>query len=1221
MLAVSVAAGCDGTSSLEWHEEDGYRWAELTLPRRGEDGFERLSPSETGIEFVNSVTADQAMLNEHLYNGSGVALGDADGDGLVDVYFARLNGPNVLYRNMGGWRFEDMTDQAGVALPGRFSTGTTFADVDGDGDLDLLTTSMGDGSALFLNDGTGVFEDRTEWAGLTSPYYGTTQTLADVDGDGDLDLYVANNKIRPVRDVFPPSVIAFDNVVEEVAGEFLVKPEFRDHYRIVRQPNRVMRFEYAEPDKFYLNDGQGRFEEVPFTGGRFLDEDGLPLSETPTDWGLTARFHDIDRDGDPDLYVCNDFESPDRLWINDGTGHFRAIERVGLRATSNATMTMDFSDIDLDGDEDFILIDMLDRNSRLQKTQVQAMVPAPVVLGEIDNRPQIGRNTLLMNRGDDTFAEIAEYAGVEASGWSWSILFVDVDFDGYEDILIGTGHQYDFLDSDTQARVQRTTDTTDWRRWRFQFPNLHLPNVAFRNNGDLTFDEVAEQWGFADAPSVEQGAATADLDLDGDLDVVMNGLGFPAGVYRNESNRGRVAIRLRGLAPNTQGVGAQIRVTGGPVSEQRKEVTAGGLYTSGADPVYAFATGDSESITIAVEWRSGRRSVVEAALPNRYYEIHEEGATDLEARDEPVVQPFFADVSAQLDHIHTETDYLDHMRQPLLRHRLSQLGPGITWHDTDRDGDEDLYVTSGRGGALAYFRNDGGELTRVTVSMGDAPLDQTAALPVPDGSGGFDLLLGQMNYEAANPDEAREASSVVRLEFGADATGRSIRPIVSEAVAGTESSTGHMALADYDRDGDLDLFVAGRVLPARYPTPASSRLLRNERGTFVIDSVNSEVLSDIGMVSSAIFTDVETDGDPDLVLALDWGSLRLLVNEGGRYSDATDGSGLENRLSMWNGITAGDFDGDGMQDLIATSWGGNTRLDASSQYPLRMYYGDLDGNGTTDILEARYEPRMGDLAPIRGRMEVTNAIPFVGRRIESFGEYADATIYGVLGDALDNASSVELNGYEHVLFLNRGGRYDSRPLPTKAQLSPSFYAGVADFDGDGDEDVFLTQNFYPVEPEMPRYAAGRGLWLKGDGSGGFTAQPTRESGIQVYGDQRGAALSDYDGDGRVDIAISQNGNRTRLYRNMLAEPGLRVRLVGPPGNPDAIGATVRLVYGEVRGPAREVRAGSGFWSHDGPVQVMGTAEAPSAVWVRWPDGSESTTPVQEGTLEIAIRVP
>jgi len=410
-------------------------------------------------------------------------------------------------------------------------------------------------------------------------------------------------------------------------------------------------------------------------------------------------------------------------------------------------------------------------------------------------------------------------------------------------------------------------------------------------------------------------------------------------------------------------------------------------------------------------------------------------------------------------------------------------------------------------------------------------------------------------------------------------------------------------------------------LPAAFPLAASSRMFLSDNGRFVADESNAAALERVGLVSAATFSDIDGDGDPDLLLAMDWASLRLFENQGGTFTDATEQYGLSEHLSMWNGITTGDFNSDGLMDIVATSWGRNTRLDTSRDYPLIMFYGDFEGNGMLDILEARYEPRLGDLAPIRGRMHVTDAMPYIARRIQSFAQYADATVHDVVGPALGNAPTLRVTTFDHTLFVNRGGRFEPVPLPTEAQLAPSFYAGVADYNGDGFEDLFLTQNFYPVEPEMPRYAAGRGLWLEGDGTGQLTPVSGMRSGVKVYGDQRGAALSDFNGDGRVDLVVSQNGNLTKLYRNTLAEPGLRVRLIGPRGNPDGLGATIRLVYGDTMGPAREVHGGSGYWSFDGPVQVMGKSGDPTAVWVRWPGGEETTTPVPEGSAEIRIRMP
>lgn len=1195
-----------------WHQETGYRWRELALPRRGQDGFRDMAAWRTGIRFTNRVTEAQVLENEHVLNGSGVAIGDVDGDGLADVYLARLEGPNALYLNRGGWRFEEVAERAGVAAADRLSTGAAFADVDGDGDLDLLVTSLGGPNSLFVNHGAGRFQERPD-AGLVSHLGSTTMTLADVDGDGDLDLYVANYKLKSVRDLYPPAQIAFDAVVQPVGGRYLVRPEFREHYGVVLQRDRLARFELGEPDHLYLNDGAGRFTEVPFTGGRFLDAAGRPLTAAPVDWGLTARFHDADGDGDPDLYVCNDFESPDRFWINDGAGRFRLADGVSLRTTSQSSMTVDFSDIDRDGDVDFFVADMLDPNTRRQKTQMPPTAPEQLEVGDVETRVQQPRNTLFMSRGDGTFAETAYAAGVAASGWTFSALFLDVDLDGYEDLLLGTGHAYDFLDSDTQRRVQAAQLDTGWRRTRLLFPPLQLPNLAFRNRGDFTFEAAGERWGFGLQADVSHGMAPGDLDGDGDLDLVINRLGLPAAVLRNESRRPRVAVRLKGRPPNTRGVGAKIRLRGGPVAQQEKEVTAGGMYLSSAEPLYTFAAGAGQDLAITVQWRNGTRTTVRGIQPNRLYEIEEplessSPVPDSVRRPEPI----FVDASGMLSHRHHEESYDDFGRQPLLLNRLSELGPGVTSSDVDRDGDEDLLIGTGRGGRLAYYRNDRGRLVSMPLRLNPAAFDQTAILPLPDAAGGVSLLVGQMNYEAESPAAALAAAAVLRLDP------RESAPPAATAVQGAETATGPLALADYDGDGDLDLFVGGRVLPARYPAPATSRLLHNEGGRFSPDSANARLLERVGLVSAALFSDVDGDRDPDLLLALEWGPIKLLLNDGGRFSDATRAYGLDRFSSRWNGITTGDFNEDGLPDLVATSWGRNGSARADSAHPLVVYFGDFDLNGRLDLVPAQYDPRLRAMAPTSGFLALVRGMPALGRRLGSFGAYADAAVQDVLGPEFGRAGRLEATGFDHLLFLNRAGRFEAVPLPAEAQLAPAFYAGVADFDGDGHDDLFLAQNFLGGEPPAPRYDAGRGLWLEGDGTGRLTPVPAEVTGVKVYGDQRGAALADFDQDGRVDLVVSQNANQTKLYRNRAGKPGLRVRLVGPAANPDAFGATVRLVYAHGRGPSREVKAGSGYWSVDGAVQVLGMRDAPKALWVRWPDGSESTTPTPPGSREVTV---
>ncbi len=1217
VLVVLSILACDGRGTTEWHEEDTYRWRELRVAGEGNAGFTQLPASKTGLDFSNRIGPERYTENQNLLVGSGVALGDVDGDGLVDVYLARTDGPNALYKNLGGWRFVDITEDAGVAAKDRFSTGAVFGDVDGDGDLDLLVTALGGPNALFQNDGAGVFSEVTEAAGLQSTRASTTSTLADVDGDGDLDIYIANYKVLNALDAFEPGELSAAMEQLNRGGE--IPPKLQKHFHLQRVNNEWVREERAEGDWFYLNDGTGRFERVAFTGGRFRDEKGDPLTQEPEYFGLAARFYDVDDDGDPDLYICNDFGSPDEFWINDGTGTFHAAPPLALRSTSHASMAVDFADVDRDGDVDFYVVDMLSRNLPGRKTRALAHEPLIKEVGEVTNRPQMQRNTLFLNRGDGTYAQVADLAGLEASDWSWSTLFLDVDLDGYEDILVATGYTWDVYDHDTFRRLPAQSSMINWREIRLLYPDLYQKNIAFRNNGDLTFEDASETWGFGTEPDISHGFATGDLDGDGDLDVVVNRLGSPVGVFRNDVNEKRLSVRLIGRAPNTQAIGAKIRVRGGPVAEQKKEVTLGGLYLSSSDPLFAFATGDADELTIVVEWRSGERTVVRA-VPNRLYEIREpaypEGANPELQGDSAVAAedaPFFIDVSAALVHTHVDAPYDDYDRQPLLPNKLSQLGPGVTWYDVDRDGDEDLLVPSGRGGRLAYYQNQAGRFRSVSVGLPTARYDQTTVLAQPDGAGGTALLIGQAAWEAATRDEALGTASVVKLTLR--------RSTMSTAVSGTNSSVGPLAQADVDGDGDLDLFVGGRVIPAAYPLAASSRLFLNRAGDFELDRANSQAFSQVGLVSAAVFSDVDGDGDPDLVLALEWGPLKLFVNQEGQFVNATDQRGLGEYRSRWNGVATGDLDGDGRLDIVATSWGRNTKYGATPDRPQVVYFADFDRNTVLDVIVARRDEAVGGITPLlENPVRMARALPYTRARWRNAQSYAAATVQEILGPQVDQALQLEAKSFEHLVLFNRDTTFEAVPLPLEAQFAPAFFAGVADFDGDGQEDLFLSQNFFATEQETPRYDAGRGLWLRGDGRGGLSPVSGKTSGVMVYGEQRGAALADYDGDGRVDLAVSQNGAETKLYRNTRAIPGLRVRLVGPPSNPHAVGAQLRLVYPSRRGPVREVQAGSGYWSVNGAVQVLGHSEEATGLWVRWPGGEETEVSLEPGQRQITVEM-
>lgn len=1210
-VAAAVALGC-ASPPPAWHEEAGHRWRSLEV-KGGEPGFTRMADRRTGIRFENQVSDSLLVGNRILGQGAGVAIGDVDGDGLPDVFLARTEGTNALYRNRGNWRFEDISAASGIAAAERRSSGATFADLDGDGDLDLVLLATTGPNATYLNDGSGRFTEQP--LGLEATGRGaTTPALADVDGDGDLDLYIANYKPYSPADSIPPQQMAMNQVVGQTGPDtYAVRPEYaRDFKLVMREDLGGMQLTMrAEANEFYLNEG-GRFRQVPIASAMFRDRMGQPLAEAAESFSLGARFADLNGDGAPDLYVVNDFEDPDEFWLNDGQGGFQVADWTAQRQMSNSGMAVDVGDVNADGLPDFFEVDMLGNDYRRRKTQMPTHAAAPKRPGDLASQVQLQRNTMFVNRGDGTFIEVSEFAGVQASGWSWSTILMDVDLDGWQDILVGTGHLWDVMDADTQERLTNRLTGVAWQRSRWEFPPLRLKNVAYRNRGDLTWEDVSEAWGFGTEEDISHTMAAGDLDGDGDADIVVNRLRDPALVLRNNAAAPRIAVRLVGDAPNTKAVGARIRVLGGAVPVQEREVTAGGLYMSHSDYQAGFATGSAERVTIQVTWRDGRVTTLTDAVPGRLYEITAATASAAPAPSEPApVNALFEDASAMLGgHRHVESTFDDWAHQFLLPNALSQLGPGLAWFDTDQDGDEDLIVGAGGGGQVAIFRNQSGRLVPAPAGP-TAPADLTTVLGLTvDGSP--QLLLGASSWERREGDAAMlPAVMSVGLRGGP--------PRAVPAVGPRNAATGPLALADYDGDGDLDLFVGGRMVPGSYPVAAPSALYRNDGGRFVEDTAQSATKQPLGLVSSAVFADVDADGDPDLIVAREWGSLLLLQNTGGRFEDVSVAWGLSTLTSRWNGIATGDLDGDGRLDLVATSWGRNVVTPADSVRPLELFYGGFGAQGEIEMLLARADPERPGLAPLNSYPRLRVAIPGLSTRIRSFGEYAEATVQDVLGEFYPSAARLEVITQDQMLFLNRGGQFEPQALPREAQLAPAQAPVIADFTGDGREDLFLSQNFFPTALGIPRYDTGRGLLLVADSTGALVPMAGRSAGILLYGDQRGAAAADFNGDGRLDLAVAQNASTTALLRNRGAHPGLRVRLQGPPDNPDGIGAQVRLEFASGAGPVREVQAGSGYWSQHGAVQVFGMPSMPTSVWVRWPGGRETRAPVPAGAREVVVR--
>jgi hypothetical protein len=1155
----------------------------------------------------------RSLTNHILLNGSGVAAGDVDGDGFCDLYFCGLDGRNALYRNLGDWRFVDIAVEAGVDCPNLDATGAVLADLDGDGDLDLLVSAVRGGVHCFANEGRGHFKDVTTASGLASGTAGMSMTLGDIDGDGDPDLYVANYRNETLRDAFQMrlrvGMADGKRVVTMVNGRALQGADLAGWVTLDGDENIS---ENGQADVLYRNEGGLRFAAVPFTGGAFLDEAGRPLTAPLYDWTLSAMFRDLNGDGVPDLYVCCDMASPDRIWFNLGDGRFRAAPPTAFRKTSWFSMGVDCGDLNRDGHDEIFVTDMVSRDHRLRQVQVSDHQPVFARVGVYADRPQTPRNTLFLNCGDGDWLEMAHAAGLAASEWSWSPVFLDVDLDGYEDVLVATGFERDVQDADIAnqletVRREKALSDAAALQMRAKFPRLALANLAFRNRGDLTFEETGAAWGFADI-GVSQGVALADLDNDGDLDVIVNNMNEGAGMYRNESCAPRVAVRLRGLAPNTRGIGARIRVSGGAVPEQSQEMQSGGRYLSADDPERVFAAGPaSNRVTVDVIWRSGRESRIDGVEVNTVVEVDEAKAGTRGAGAAGGAGPLFEDVSRLLAHTHHEEEFDDFARQPLLPRKLSQLGPGAAWFDANGDGWDDLAVGSGKGGRLALFLNNqrgGFEPAPMLAKVGAAARDQSGVVGVSLGNSNGALLVGSANYEDAAP----AGGTVERFDLAVGT--------VTNAVPGVISSTGPIALGDCDGDGDLDLAVGGRVVPGRYPEPAASRVFLGENGMFREDPEWGGLRQRAGLVSGALWTDLDGDGLPELVLACEWGPIRVYRRSAsGAWQESTGAWGLERRRGWWNGVAAGDFDGDGRIDLVASNWGRNNKYAGALARPLRIYHGDFNGGGDVDLIEAYDCPELGKVVPWAHLGRVGAALPFVVQRYPTFRAFGEASVADVLGERAGAAQELQADTLDSVVLLNRGGTFEVRPLPFEAQLSPAFGVCVADADNDGREDVFLSQNFFPNEPETARCDGGRGLWLMGDGRGGFAALPAARSGIRVYGEQRGAAVGDYDRDGRVDLCVTQNGAATRLFRNVGGREGLRVRLRGPAGNPTGVGGQLRLGGA---GPVKEVHAGSGYWSQDSAVTVFPMPSSAVELTVHWPGGRVDRVQVAPGTREIVV---
>jgi enediyne biosynthesis protein E4 len=1179
---------------LPWKKAQGYRYFEVPAEGKGA-GFTAMDGVSTGVQFTNVLSHRLVAKNRVTENGSGVALGDVDGDGWCDIYFCGLEGDNVLYRNLGNWKFTDVTREIGLAFEKELATGAVFADVDGDGDLDLLVNSIGGGTRQFQNDGKGNFTEVSEGR-LVRRFGSMSMALGDIDRDGDLDLYAANYRTILAKDEFPRVKVE----ARMRNGEVVITPPGR--FTWLQAPGgNVEVFELPERDFLYVNNG-GRFAPVSWTNGTFLNEAGQPLASAPLDWGLHVMMRDINDDGLTDILVCNDFfNSPDRIWIQEPGLTFRAISLNALRKVSLSSMAVDVADINRDGLDDLFFVEMLSRDfgfrqshrNNLMKGVFNQRVKDPL------HRWEIARNTLFLNMGDGTYAEVAEMAGLDASEWSWGVVFMDVDLDGWEDLLVPTGHNHDVQNDDVLKRLAgpKGPDSYEIRESDLrQFPRLATPIMAFRNEigrGELRFTEQQEQWGL-NLPGVANGLACADLDNDGDLDLVANRLNDGALLLRNEAKASRVAIRLAGNAPNTRGVGAKILVRGGFEGVvQKQEMIAGGRYLSNDDFIRTFACKAGAAVEVEVRWTDGTRTVFSGLKPDAVYEIAQQGAVPF-TRAESQPAPLFKDVSAMLGHRNLDPPFDDFQRQPLLPYSLATQGPALAWGDIDGDGREDLVIGAARGGKAAIYRNKRTSFEPVTNRFTSRinSEDQMGVLVLRRGTTEPLVAHANSSYEAG-----RKNASLVELSDGT-------------IIPGEMDSPGSLALADVDSDGDLDLFVAGRILPGRFPVAASSRIYLNDGGKYGLSADYTRAFEKIGLVASAQFSDFNNDGRPDLLVALEWGAVRIYVNNGNRF--VHESRGLDGKLGWWTSAVTGDFNNDGLTDIVAGNWGRNTKYERFVTKPLRLVHGDLDGNGHYDLFEAIFNPQIGKYVPMQGPEVMAQYFPTATEKIFSYETFARMSLEEMLG--AEKGEVLEINTMDSMLFLNRGSTFEAQPLPAEVQFAPVFGMAVSDFDNDGNEDLVLGQNLFETRWETGKLDSGRPLFLRGDGKGKLQVIRSQESGLAAEGQQRAVAVSDFNRDGRVDVAMSQNNGETKLFQNVGSNAGATIRFVGPENNPDAVGVRYRIDSG----PTREVHAGGGWLSQNSAVHVIPRSTGATRVQIRWPGGRKAEYELAAGAAEYVV---
>lgn len=1068
--------------------------------------FTSLPSNETGINFVNTLEETlESNYYQYMYTyiGGGVAVGDLNGDGLEDIYFTSNSSGDKLYLNQGDLRFKDITEQAGIKnLPG-FNTGVTMADINADGFLDIYVSRGGwkneDGkfkNLLYINNGDLTFTERAEELGLADANRTIQATFFDYDKDNDLDVYISNT----------PDITSRTQVL--------------DLDKVQRDPKTL---ELLGSDRLYQNDGTGHFTDVSEKAGLLYD----------IGFGLNPQVGDLNNDGWPDVYVCNDFNVPDLAYINNGDGTFTESRDKLFKHMSFNSMGSDMADIDNDGLLDLMTLDMNPQDYvRSKTTMAMTSIDQFELMVEKGYHHQYMHNMLQLNNGNGTFSEIGNMSGIANTDWSWALLSADFDLDGFNDVFVTNGVYRDVIDRDKNNEILATLRANgrkptaeDFLKFAQMLPQQKLNNFFFRNKGDRTFEDVSNSW-VDSKPTFSNGAAYADFDNDGDLDVVINNINDEATFLQNrtvETKGGNfLKLDLVEAGKNKFGIGTRVNLYFKDGTKQTREVTPTRGFLSAVPNTLYFGLNKNPSVEkMEVIWPDGKVQVLDNVNANQTLSINYGSAAERTTENSSSDNPIFTRIETDIRHI--DPYFNDYDLQILLPHKLSQLGPALAKADVDGDGSEDIFVGGGKGEAGQLLLGHSGSFSKKSMATFEKDKlfeDIGATFFDADNDGDQDLYVVSGSYEFYNDLKPLQDRLYLNDGKGNFTNSNSLPEMLS---------AGSIVIAnDYDKDGDMDLFVGGRVVPGRYPYPAVSYLLINNNGNFSIETKElAPELENIGMVTDANWADIDGDGKTDLVVTGEWMGIEVFLNRDNTLERSTEYETLASSKGWWNRLLVADVDGDGDQDIVAGNLGLNSKFHASPEEPFQIYTSDFDFNGVEDVILAK--EYNGKEVPVRGKSCMTQQLPHLAKKIPTYNDFASKDLEGIVGKGLASALHYSATELQSGIFINNGPQgFTFQPFSPEAQQSPINSILYDDYDGDGIGDLLMAGNNYQSEVETTRADAGIGVFLKGKEKGRFEYVPFKNTGFFADKDVRNMVAIKLD-QGQL-IFIANNNDRQDLFK-------------------------------------------------------------------------------------------